>query len=404
MVWTKQTKRHPQQKKKKTVREAVTRPAPIRGLLDDQVDKMAANVENWQRQQSKDIRGRGPGDGKALAAFRLGFEPYFFRMRQRQFCETLDCEQLGVGMLYALDDLEVAAFTLLNMIHVNVYSHLPDTLESLRRFAEALLKKGLGVRDACYANWEKEHEALCENEDWDGLERLHHSSPTATIAIEGKALWQSLCLLTEQALSETSVWGCLQRLGSEVGKLLGAALEYGEQDPLPSLEALCQAVRNVPKECVRRCPSLRHIRKTVRPKGIDVHWRSIIDRRRQEAPDVRESMLLLASSWHRELELSLKGLELSLGHASARKPRWDKEKGKLYYDGEVVRSVRDEKVAQKVTAILDAFQKAGWRRSIGIPPNWENREALHQTIKSLNSELRKLRFHVKGKIVYWKAE
>jgi hypothetical protein len=86
------------------------------------------------------------------------------------------------------------------------------------------------------------------------------------------------------------------------------------------------------------------------------------------------------------------------------RPEWDGSGGELWYGGEVVRRVRCMTPPTKIHQLLDAFQAAEWPRTIAGPVDWDQQSA-HQTVHSLNTSIREIRFHVRdgGQTFAWQA-
>lgn len=78
-------------------------------------------------------------------------------------------------------------------------------------------------------------------------------------------------------------------------------------------------------------------------------------------------------------------------------PEWDRSVRELRLGGTVVKRIRSISVARNVVAILDALQESGWPRQMDDPlPEGRNQRRLHETVKSLNSNLQRLRFRADG--------
>lgn len=88
--------------------------------------------------------------------------------------------------------------------------------------------------------------------------------------------------------------------------------------------------------------------------------------------------------------------------AQTPRPHWDRGNGRLTFQKKLVRRrVRITSVS-KIDRILDAFQAKDWPESIVSPLTCGQQEA-HDSVRSLNKGLRKIRFHVSdsGKSIYW---
>ena len=83
-------------------------------------------------------------------------------------------------------------------------------------------------------------------------------------------------------------------------------------------------------------------------------------------------------------------------------PHWDGAKGELRLEGEVIRRVRVTQNLSNVQRILDAFQAERWTSPIDNPLK-RGPEQLHQTLRSLNTDLKGVRFHAQkgGCAVTW---
>ena len=78
-------------------------------------------------------------------------------------------------------------------------------------------------------------------------------------------------------------------------------------------------------------------------------------------------------------------------------PRWISRTGELWFDGQVVRSIRNQTKASTIVRILEAFEESGWPRAIDDPvtvggDNVQRRRA----IESLNDGLTRIRFACAG--------
>lgn len=84
------------------------------------------------------------------------------------------------------------------------------------------------------------------------------------------------------------------------------------------------------------------------------------------------------------------------------RPHWDRGTGRLTFKNKIVRRrVRITRVS-KIDRILDAFQAKDWPESIISPLTYGQQEA-HDSVRSLNDGLKKIRFHVSdsGETIYW---
>lgn len=85
------------------------------------------------------------------------------------------------------------------------------------------------------------------------------------------------------------------------------------------------------------------------------------------------------------------------------RPVWDRATGKLTMDGKLIRRVRVMKY-NHLPEILDAFEVRGWPQSIPNPLA-DDPQTVHETVRTLNRRLRRIRFHAQkgGTSIYWEV-
>lgn len=86
------------------------------------------------------------------------------------------------------------------------------------------------------------------------------------------------------------------------------------------------------------------------------------------------------------------------------RPAWRQEVGQLLFGTELVRRVRVMKMPSNVQTVLDAFETAGWPKSIPNPLKLGSQE-LHEALRSLNEGLARIRFHSQqgAQVIYWET-
>lgn len=90
-------------------------------------------------------------------------------------------------------------------------------------------------------------------------------------------------------------------------------------------------------------------------------------------------------------------------------PRWDRDRGRLTYKGELVRIVRPMRTRSRVQIILDAFDDAGWE-TIESPFDVDPMD-IHDIVRQVNDGLVGIKFHA-GQLsngattmeIYWTDE
>ncbi len=88
-------------------------------------------------------------------------------------------------------------------------------------------------------------------------------------------------------------------------------------------------------------------------------------------------------------------LETGAVAGGPKQPTWDRERRKLFFAGQEIKSVRSLKVAKNVVLVLDTFELDGWPHRIDSPLP-DDSKTLHETIDSLNKNLKVIRFRSDG--------
>ena len=85
------------------------------------------------------------------------------------------------------------------------------------------------------------------------------------------------------------------------------------------------------------------------------------------------------------------------GPGEGRRPRWIADSGELWFDGEVVRSVKNPAQAKNIVRILASFEDSGWPRRIDDPiTSGGESDTRRRAIESLNKGLTRIRFTCTG--------
>jgi len=85
---------------------------------------------------------------------------------------------------------------------------------------------------------------------------------------------------------------------------------------------------------------------------------------------------------------------------------WDRQTRELRLGSRIIRRVRSLSVARNLAVILDAFEEAGWPRSIETPTSIDtslSADPVHDAVRSLNGGLEVIRFHADegGQRIFW---
>ena len=85
------------------------------------------------------------------------------------------------------------------------------------------------------------------------------------------------------------------------------------------------------------------------------------------------------------------------GTENVSKPRWLKEKGEVWFEGKIVRHIRNASRAKNIITILDVFEESGWPTQIEDPITTGGESSTRRrTVESLNKELKRIRFSCSG--------
>lgn len=90
--------------------------------------------------------------------------------------------------------------------------------------------------------------------------------------------------------------------------------------------------------------------------------------------------------------------------AASDRPQWHREIGELRFGKRLLRRVRRMSPPTNIEQILDAFEEAGWPTEIENPlPYQQVQQQLHQALRTLNKDLKKIRFHSRsgGRFIFW---
>jgi len=100
----------------------------------------------------------------------------------------------------------------------------------------------------------------------------------------------------------------------------------------------------------------------------------------------------LDSTTYRQLLDALGG-----GPGEGRRPRWNADTGELWFDGELIRSVKNPAQAKNIVRILAAFEESGWPRRVDDPITIGGEsDTRRRTIETLNKGLTRIRFTCTG--------
>jgi hypothetical protein len=118
---------------------------------------------------------------------------------------------------------------------------------------------------------------------------------------------------------------------------------------------------------------------------------------REVSPDQAIVQIAYALDWL-DTKTSSELLEaLGGGAENLSKPRWLKEKRELWFEGKIVRQIRNASRAKNIIAILDAFEDSGWPTQIDDPvTSGGDSSQRRRTIESLNKDLKRIRFSCAG--------
>ncbi|MEX2308413.1 MAG: hypothetical protein WD738_12505, partial [Pirellulales bacterium] len=79
---------------------------------------------------------------------------------------------------------------------------------------------------------------------------------------------------------------------------------------------------------------------------------------------------------------------------SLAKPRWDRAEGQLWLGDDIIRMVRIRRTPSRVQRLIEAFERARWKKAIESPFADElSQDGLHGFLNDVNDGLKQIRFH-----------
>jgi hypothetical protein len=349
-----------------------------------------------------------------LAAYRLGYLPYSFKIGMRVFSE-MPYWELADSVLQNPEQIREAAVVLAAEIPTNVYQEICHWLEPhLHRWEAIAVMMYRSVTEGIPVDFESLPvlpSFPCDLEHLTDLAIPATSSnrPLYTLgAAMGAFHWQADSLpLGGVRCMDHPVYGAIQWVENPVVTL-------------PDLLPVVDAARGLSTTDLQEIPAAREIVRHGR-KLSELGPRSFLkkivlacgkktgDEFRssplQDVPLICEFIDTLSATIESALELATNPGEAKFSHealAGIQKPRWCKEDRKLRVGEITVKEVRS--IAFNVIQVLDEFEKQDWRQSIIYPVKCESEnqsQRMHDTIESLNYHLILMRFHGDGMSIAW---
>ena len=85
------------------------------------------------------------------------------------------------------------------------------------------------------------------------------------------------------------------------------------------------------------------------------------------------------------------------GPGEGGRPRWNADTGELWFDGELIRSIKHPAQAKNIVRILAAFEESGWPPRVDDPiTSGGESDTRRRAIESLNKGLTRIRFSCAG--------
>ena len=235
-------------------------------------------------------------------------------------------------------------------------------------------------------------------------------------------LLQKLQKQSAKGLDSTHPYGEWLRLGDALGSCRDRWCKPAEYrvkyQVKPDLGNVSACIRALPARDVRLLSTIRRLKELKLDRlTLDrfLEWwrqnyREIIGRPYLPVPGIRDDPFRdLAAVISRELlKLPVKrsakrasgAREKSAASPSPRKPRWNRDESKLFFGKKLIKKIRRPSNAMNVIQVFDTFENQGWPSRIDDPLTDEqgtrDQQRLHLTIRSLNRDLKLIRFHADG--------
>lgn len=330
---------------------------------------------------------------KPLAAYRLGLLSRTFSMWQALFLEKPEFEWgTADGVRLVIEELSEAVVNLAAEIPVNVYGELRAWLDE---------------QNKCWTSvWAMVCEYHVGKAPWD----------RQLVADAGTSLNPDLRTLVDLASEQLSGLLSWFQLGAAVGECDVLHHDLGDSHPTPGVDRIVAIARTLPKQTTCLVPVLEKLLEHA-SESPKLSTRSLLTRVIEPTDGSSDSEIygasydaFVAGSLVHALDLAIQeslrgvvgpeaGPSLDEQALKGLKPRWEKERdglwvGELRVGDRVQRRVRH--LAKNIIPILDAFEEEGWPVSVLDPLSGDDPQRRHETIRSLNEGLTRIRFHGDG--------
>lgn len=374
-----------------------------------------------------------PYIGPHLAAYRLGLLSRTLPMWIQLFRAMPEFEwNHADGVLLSFEQLSEALIMLAAEIPPNPYQELKEMFEEGNEFWAG----ARSVSYECYATFDERNSALPQDEVKEI--RLQPEAPTSgedpemeapppgsspaerlkEILAEAKPNRRYLVPLLDAAISKIPSLQPLYRLGAAIGRYWEGIVFLERNEPLPDFQPVREAVQDPPGWLDSRLGFLEVLAKgPCRPRRLLQRALSSFGRTVDKSAfrgKRFDSLVVLRQvhSLNDVIQEKLGGLIESISPSPTGsidgerdRPRWIKEQdefwvGELRIGNLIVRRVRHD--ATNVIRVLDTFEEDGWRSRIDDPLTGKigqarpDQQRRHETLRSLNRGLQRIRFRGDG--------
>jgi hypothetical protein len=290
-------------------------PAAQRRQPEDPVSRWADANARLDRALREDLDRRRDAVPEPVAAFRLGYEPWYARLAEVHLCRHLDCACCGLFTWDHLFRLQESVRVLAVRIPPHLYGLLEEAIAAMDRRTEELLCRVSLWHEQELDSLEKEYGSLlaCPRR------RAFPYVPVRPFEPNVLDAWDELLRLAGQALQRGKGLRRLVAYGHALGEFAYRAYVCRGSDVLPGIAALARAGCALPRQSlppVRR-PEPGMIRSR---EEIDAAFDQEMRSRLAAGEPVHDMFVGMAAAIRAEFETSLRGGPRAEGSVAAQQP------------------------------------------------------------------------------------
>jgi hypothetical protein len=378
-------------------------PNTVPGQLSENSGQTGEGARSEQTPPAKSLASEAvmSPDPRPLASYRLGYYTREVWLSLRVFWEwPYEERDAWPGVVERFKLLEEAKTTLAGAME-------PAKAEDLGRAIRSLKKLAWKLHDA----WET------ESTGWHGG-RWFGSGPVP----EGSG-WAVLKLEADQVRLQPAHLNRWYEIGKALGTYEVLVNAEQDEDSIPEAQGLFALIASLPGDQLSLVPELKglaeHAEESTESGPGALLMKALTSAGNKLRPEefglgtTRLSMERLVRALSRCVEFRLENAtwltpvsaesESRIDDKQSQKPSWSRHEYKLRLGETTIRKVKRQ-ADSNIVKVLDAFEEQGWPGHIDDPVQHDLYPLrIHETIRSLNTRLRLIRFHAdgEGKGICW---